>query len=120
LVLAVSVARVRRRMTPAVVAMAAQAALALGLVTPLLHRFGVTGAGVAWLASQCAAAAGVLALRARDRRRRARPPASVAPAGAAEEPRETGAVSVVVATRDRPGPLRECLDSVLSGDRAPN
>jgi O-antigen/teichoic acid export membrane protein len=59
-VVAVSVARVRRRMRAAVVTMTAQAAIALSLVTPLLDRFGVSGAGVAWLASQCAVAAGVL------------------------------------------------------------
>jgi O-antigen/teichoic acid export membrane protein len=60
LVVAVSVARVRRRLRAAVVAMTAQSVLALTLVTPLLHRFGVTGAGIAWLVSQCAVATGVL------------------------------------------------------------
>jgi O-antigen/teichoic acid export membrane protein len=70
LVLAVSAARVRRRLRPAVVAMTAQAVLALTLATPLLHRFGVTGAGVAWLVSQCAVAAGVLIAWSRRRARR--------------------------------------------------
>src|SRR4051812_4784919 len=69
LVLTVSAARVRRRLRIAVVAMGAQATLTLTLVAPLLDRFGVTGAGVAWLGSQCAAAAGVLAVRARGSRR---------------------------------------------------
>lgn len=73
LVVAVSAARVRRRLRAAVVAMSSQAVLALGLVTPLLHRFGVSGAGIAWLASQCAVAAGVLiAWRWRETRVNAR------------------------------------------------
>jgi O-antigen/teichoic acid export membrane protein len=49
--LVVSAARVRRRMGPAAVALVAQAVLALGLVTPLLHALGVVGAGLAWLSS---------------------------------------------------------------------
>jgi O-antigen/teichoic acid export membrane protein len=68
LVLAVSVARVRRRLRPAVMAMAAQAALTLLLVTPLLDRFGVTGAGVAWLVSLSAVAGALLVAWWRDRR----------------------------------------------------
>jgi GT2 family glycosyltransferase/O-antigen/teichoic acid export membrane protein len=111
LALAISVARVRRRLRVAVAAMIVQAVLTLGLVTPLLHSLGVTGAGIAWLTSQCVAAAGVLAAWARERRRRASPPA----------PSETTAtVTVAVATRDRPGSLRACLDSVLAGERPPD
>ncbi|WP_051324521.1 lipopolysaccharide biosynthesis protein [Candidatus Solirubrobacter pratensis] len=73
LVLAVSAARVRRRLRTAVIAMSSQAVLALALVAPLLDRFGVTGAGVAWLASQCVVAAGLLLVgsRRREGRRRA-------------------------------------------------
>jgi O-antigen/teichoic acid export membrane protein len=74
LVVVVSAARVRRRMRSAVVAMTAQAVLALSLVSPLLDRFGVTGAGVAWLASQCAVAAGVLIAWAWRRERRPHTP----------------------------------------------
>jgi O-antigen/teichoic acid export membrane protein len=63
LTLALSVARVERRLRAAVLAWSAQAVLALGLAAPLLHAMGVTGAGVAWLGSQCAVAAVVLASR---------------------------------------------------------
>lgn len=59
--LSVSMARVTRRLKGAVIALVTQAALALGLVTPLLHAFGVTGAGIAWLASLCVVALGVAA-----------------------------------------------------------
>jgi O-antigen/teichoic acid export membrane protein len=65
LTLAISVARIERRLGPAVVAWAAQALLALGLAAPLVSALGVTGAGVAWFASQCTVAAVVLALRVR-------------------------------------------------------
>jgi O-antigen/teichoic acid export membrane protein len=65
LTLAISVARIERRLGPAVVAWAAQALLALGLAAPLVSGLGVTGAGVAWFASQCTVAAVVLALRVR-------------------------------------------------------
>jgi O-antigen/teichoic acid export membrane protein len=61
LALSVSVARVHRRMRRAVIAVVAQAVLALGLTAPLIHAAGVKGAGLAWLASQCVAAAGLLA-----------------------------------------------------------
>jgi O-antigen/teichoic acid export membrane protein len=64
LTLAISVARIERRLRPAVVAWATQAVLALGLAAPLVSALGVTGAGVAWFASQCTVAAVVLALRA--------------------------------------------------------
>jgi O-antigen/teichoic acid export membrane protein len=63
LALAVSVARVQRRLRRAVAALGTQAVLALGLVTPLLHTFGVDGVGLAWLVSQCVVAAGLLATR---------------------------------------------------------
>lgn len=58
--LALSVARVTRRMRRAVVALGLQAGLALGLAVPLLHVFGVTGAGLAWLAALMLVAAGLL------------------------------------------------------------
>jgi O-antigen/teichoic acid export membrane protein len=60
LALAVAVARVQRRLRASVVALGAQAALSLGLAVPMLHAFGVTGAGVAWLFSQVLVAAGLL------------------------------------------------------------
>jgi O-antigen/teichoic acid export membrane protein len=69
LTLALSVARIERRLRPALLAWAAQAILALGMAAPLLNALGVTGAGVAWLASQCIVAAGVLVLRLRPRPR---------------------------------------------------
>jgi GT2 family glycosyltransferase/O-antigen/teichoic acid export membrane protein len=118
LMLVLSAARVLRRLRPAVAAMGAQAVLALGLVTPLLDRFGVTGAGIAWLASQSLAAAGVLAGLARGRRRRSRPPAAARQPG--EAPRAPAAVTVVIPTRDRTSTLSACLDSVLAGERAPD
>ena len=67
LTLALSVARIERRLRPAVLAWGIQAILALGLAVPLLNALGVTGAGVAWLASQCLVAAGVLVFRLRPR-----------------------------------------------------
>lgn len=67
LTLALSVARIERRLRPAVVAWGTQAILALGLAFPLLDSLGVTGAGVAWLASQCIVATGVVALHLRPR-----------------------------------------------------
>jgi O-antigen/teichoic acid export membrane protein len=60
LALAVSVARVQRRLRRAVIATGTEAVLALGLVIPLLHAFGVTGVGIAWLGSGCVVAAGLL------------------------------------------------------------
>jgi O-antigen/teichoic acid export membrane protein len=69
LMLALSVARIERRLRPAVLAWAVQAILALGMAAPLLDALGVTGAGVAWLASQCLVAAGVLVFRLRPRPR---------------------------------------------------
>jgi O-antigen/teichoic acid export membrane protein len=58
--LAVSVARVQRRLRRAVIALSTEAVLALGLATPLLHALGVTGVGIAWLGSQCLVAFGLL------------------------------------------------------------
>jgi O-antigen/teichoic acid export membrane protein len=69
LTLALSVARIERRLRPAMLAWGAQAILALGMAAPLLNALGVTGAGVAWLASQCLVAAGVLVFRLRPRPR---------------------------------------------------
>jgi O-antigen/teichoic acid export membrane protein len=65
LTLTISVARIERRLGRAVSAWAAQALLALGLAAPLVSALGVTGAGIAWLSSQCTVAAVVLGLRAR-------------------------------------------------------
>jgi O-antigen/teichoic acid export membrane protein len=69
LTLALSVARIERRLRPAMLAWGAQAILARGMAAPLLNALGVTGAGVAWLASQCLVAAGVLVFRLRPRPR---------------------------------------------------
>jgi O-antigen/teichoic acid export membrane protein len=55
-VLYISVARVERRMTRVVVALTSQCAITLGLAVPLLHLYGVTGVGLAWLAGQVAVA----------------------------------------------------------------
>ena len=57
--LALSVGRVRRRLGLPMVALVSQCVLSLGLVVPCLDRFGVTGAGVAWLTSQSLVAFGV-------------------------------------------------------------
>jgi len=65
LTLLLSVARIERRFRLAVAAWAAQAVLALGLAVPLIDSLGVTGAGVAWLASGCSVATAVLVVRAR-------------------------------------------------------
>jgi O-antigen/teichoic acid export membrane protein len=64
--LALSVARVRRRLRRVVIALALEAILALGLAVPLLHAFGVTGAAVAWLVSLIVIAAGLLVTRKRS------------------------------------------------------
>jgi len=60
LALAVSVARVQRRLRRAVIALCIEAVIALGLATPLLHAFGVTGVGIAWVGSTCLVAVGLL------------------------------------------------------------
>jgi O-antigen/teichoic acid export membrane protein len=58
--LAVSVARVQRRLRRAVIALATEGVIALGLAAPLLHGFGLTGVGVAWIGAQCVVAIGLL------------------------------------------------------------
>jgi O-antigen/teichoic acid export membrane protein len=50
--LAVSVARVRRRMRRAVFACSSEAVLALAVAAPLIHLVGVAGAGIAWTSAQ--------------------------------------------------------------------
>jgi len=60
--LAVSIARVERRLRMAMIALGAQALLSLGSAAALVEAIGVSGAGVAWLGSQCVVAAGLLAL----------------------------------------------------------
>ena len=60
IVLSVNVARVKRRLSRAVIALGMEAAIALGLAIPLLHAMGITGVGVAWACAQCAVAMGVL------------------------------------------------------------
>jgi O-antigen/teichoic acid export membrane protein len=60
LALTVSVARVQRRLRRAVVAVAAEAGVSLGLATPLVHATGATGAGIALLTAQCLVAAALL------------------------------------------------------------
>jgi O-antigen/teichoic acid export membrane protein/aminoglycoside phosphotransferase len=67
--LAVSVARVERRLRMAMVALGAQALLSLGSAPVLVEAIGVSGAGVAWLGSQCLVA-GALILVLLHRRRR--------------------------------------------------
>jgi O-antigen/teichoic acid export membrane protein len=64
LAMAVSVARVQRRLSRAVVAITAEAGLSLGLATPLVHAAGAAGAAIALLAAQCLVATAVL-VRAR-------------------------------------------------------
>jgi hypothetical protein len=58
--LAVSVARVQRRLRRAVIALCTEAVLALGLAVPLLHAFGIAGVGIAWVGSQCLVAAALV------------------------------------------------------------
>jgi len=59
--LGVSLARVDGRLGKAVWAVSIQAALALGVTGLLIGPVGVTGAGIAWLASELVVAAGLLA-----------------------------------------------------------
>ena len=66
--LAVSVARVRRRLRLAMLVLGAQAILSLGSAAPLVEALGVAGPGVAWLGSQCIVAAVILGLLARRTR----------------------------------------------------
>jgi len=57
--IAVSAARVQRRMTFVVVVLASQCVLSLGLAVPLLRLYGIVGVGLAWLIGQVAVAAAV-------------------------------------------------------------
>ncbi|WP_367319371.1 lipopolysaccharide biosynthesis protein [Streptomyces sp. HUAS ZL42] len=63
--LAIDVSRARRRLRWAVGLQIATCGLVLGLTVVLLPRFGVTGAGIAWLAAQCLIAVFLLACRSR-------------------------------------------------------
>lgn len=60
IILSVNIARVRRRLRRAVVALCTEAVLALGLATPLLHAIGITGVGIGWIAAQSIVAGGLL------------------------------------------------------------
>jgi O-antigen/teichoic acid export membrane protein len=57
--IAVSTARVQRRMTFVVVVLASQCVLSLGLAVPLLRLYGIVGVGLAWLIGQVAVAVAV-------------------------------------------------------------
>jgi O-antigen/teichoic acid export membrane protein len=57
--IAISAARVQRRMTFVVVVLASQCVLSLGLAVPLLRLYGIVGVGLAWLAGQIAVAVAV-------------------------------------------------------------
>jgi O-antigen/teichoic acid export membrane protein/hydroxymethylpyrimidine pyrophosphatase-like HAD family hydrolase len=58
--IAVSAARVQRRMTFVVVVLASQCVLSLGLAVPLLRLYGIVGVGLAWLIGQISVAAAVV------------------------------------------------------------
>lgn len=58
--LAVSVARVQRRLRRAVLALGGEAVIALTGAAPLLHALGVTGVGMAWVGAQVVVAAWLL------------------------------------------------------------
>ncbi|MER6418828.1 hypothetical protein [Streptomyces sp. NPDC001137] len=62
---AIDVARARRRLRWAVALQVAMCVLVLGLTHVLLPRMGVTGAGVAWLVTQCLIAVPLLLFRRR-------------------------------------------------------
>ncbi|MDX6426585.1 MAG: hypothetical protein QOD52_1990 [Gaiellaceae bacterium] len=57
--IAVSAARVQRRMTFVVVVLASQCVLSLGLAVPLLRLYGIVGVGLSWLIGQVAVAVAV-------------------------------------------------------------
>jgi O-antigen/teichoic acid export membrane protein len=57
--IAVSAARVQRRMTFVVVVLGSQCVLSLGLAVPLLRLYGIVGVGLAWLIGQVAVALAV-------------------------------------------------------------
>jgi O-antigen/teichoic acid export membrane protein len=58
--LSVHIARVQRRLRRAVIALGAEALIALGLATPLIKAMGVTGVGIGWTGAQLVVAAGLL------------------------------------------------------------
>ncbi|MBV9422264.1 MAG: polysaccharide biosynthesis C-terminal domain-containing protein, partial [Solirubrobacterales bacterium] len=60
LVLAVHIARVQRRLRRAMIALAVEASIALGLATPLIHAMGVTGVALGWAVAQSVVALGLL------------------------------------------------------------
>jgi O-antigen/teichoic acid export membrane protein len=60
IVLSVHIARVQRRLRRAVIALGADALIALGAATPLVHAMGVTGVGIGWTAAQFIVATGLL------------------------------------------------------------
>jgi O-antigen/teichoic acid export membrane protein len=62
-VLYISVARIERRMSRVVVALTSQCAITLGLAVPLLHLYGITGVGIAWLVGQIAVAVPIVLTR---------------------------------------------------------
>jgi O-antigen/teichoic acid export membrane protein len=62
--IAVSAARVQRRMTFVVVVLASQCVLSLGLAVPLLRLYGIVGVGLAWLIGQISVAAAVTVAQA--------------------------------------------------------
>ncbi|HEY3020319.1 MAG TPA: hypothetical protein VGJ32_09005 [Solirubrobacteraceae bacterium] len=70
--LAVSVARVDRRLGRVVVALWVKAAIVLGLAAPLVHALGPAGAGLGFLVSECVAAGGLVAYACAGPRQRAR------------------------------------------------
>ena len=58
--LSVDIARVQRRLRRAVIALSAEALIALGLAPPLIKAMGVTGVGIGWTGAQVVVAAGLL------------------------------------------------------------
>jgi O-antigen/teichoic acid export membrane protein/aminoglycoside phosphotransferase len=105
--LAVSVARVERRLRVAMIAMGAQALLSLGLAAPLVDAMGVSGAGVAWLGSQCVVAAGLLAMMLRRTRAPQRTSALLADIASGGWLRAArGARGVRLVLGDASGPVR--------------
>lgn len=58
--LSVHIARVQRRLRRAVIALGAEALIALGLATPLIKALGVTGVGIGWTGAQVVVAMGLL------------------------------------------------------------
>jgi O-antigen/teichoic acid export membrane protein len=58
--LSVDIARVQRRLRRAVIALGAEAVIAVGLAPPLLEAMGVTGVAIGWTGAQLVVAAGLL------------------------------------------------------------